>query len=150
MRIDVRAQRMITCVAARKGSDLLKSVKLAALLAMTLLAVACGSETGSEPTTSMPEPSPNTTFEPDISSPTIVTTLDNHSPFNLADYANGDEIVGLMAEVGEERPYPNDLMPSRPELPLPEVRGLVGEFLNDSRVVTFEDTFRGKTNPPCR
>ncbi len=136
-------------------------VRLLAVLAMlSLIAAACSSEepsvepadtgAGASPTETATPPetgqdspaaAPATPTPAPAATSTPLPTLPL-PPFDLADYANGDEIAEFMEGLGEERPFPAELYAGAPELPEEEVTRLVSEFLADSRVVYVLKRFR--------
>ncbi len=122
----------------------MRVVKIA-LSAVLALAAACSSAD---------EPSRDTSQDAPTATPTAVTVSSTVTspaapiappPFNPDDYANGNEIIGLIAEVGPERPYPSELLPDSPELPNDLAKALAEDFLNDSRVVITMVGFRDET-----
>ncbi len=121
------------------------------LVGVIALVIACGSgdEPNAEPDSdsaaiTTPEKSPaEPTRSAPAPTPTASTVTRPDLPaFDLANFENGDEIAELIAEVGEERAYPAELLIGSPELPIEEARALLEDYLSDSRIVFIRRQIR--------
>ncbi len=130
---------------------------LVALAVLSLVAAACSSEepstdrsgdaataTSASSDTRRVTPTPTAATETNAAPAATSTPLPTRPlpPFDLVDYANGDEIAVFMEGLGEERSFPAELYAGAPELPYEEVTRLVTEFLADSRVLFVRKGFR--------